>query len=56
MTQAQINAIKTLCDEAKLEDEVKSDWVQKWLNEEKTATEIVSFLKENYNIKFINQL
>lgn len=56
MTQAQINAIKSLCDEAKLEDDVKSDWVSKWLNEVKTATEIVSYLKENYNIQFINQL
>lgn len=55
-TNAQISAIKGLCDEAKLDDDVKVDWVKKWLNEEKTATEIVSFLKENYDIKYLRSL
>jgi len=55
-SNAQISAIKGLCDEANLEDEVKTDWVMKWMNDEKTATEIVSFLKENYNIKFLKVL
>jgi len=56
LQKCQISAIKGLCDEAKLTDEVKNSIVMEYLNEEATAEAIVNGLKSKYNITFINQL
>jgi len=56
LEKTQVYAIKLLCDEAKLTDEVKNSIVMEYLNEEATAEAIVNGLKSKYNITFINQL
>lgn len=56
MSKAQISAIKSICDEAKLPDEEKNQYVMDYMNGDATAEAIVNGLKERYGIKFLNQL
>ena len=56
LEEAQIFAIKSLCDEARITDEEKDAHVLSYLNEEASAEAIVNGLKERYGIKFLNQL
>ena len=56
LEKAQISAIKALCDEAKLTDETKQEYVLNYMNEDATAEAIVNGIKERYGIKFLNQL
>lgn len=56
LEKAQAQAIKLLCDEAKLTDEEKKEYVISYMSEEASAEAIVNGLKERYGIKFLNQL
>lgn len=56
LEKAQIQAIKGFCDEAKLDDDVKNDFVGKYMSEQMTAEAIISHIKENYGVKFIQSL
>lgn len=56
LEKAQLEAIKAFCDTAKLDDDKKNDFIKKYLSEQMTAEAIISQIKENYGVKFIQSL
>lgn len=56
LEKAQVQAIKSICDEANLDDRERDEYVLNYINEDATAEAIVNGLKSKYNITFINQL
>lgn len=56
LQKSQIQAIKSICEQAGLDDRERDEYVMNYLNEEASAEAIVNGLKERYGIKFVNQL
>lgn len=56
LENVQIQAIKSFCDTAKLDDDSKIAYIRDYMGEVKSAEEIISHLRKEYGIKYINSL
>jgi len=56
LQKCQIQAIKSICEQAGLDDRERDEYVVNYINEEASAEAIVNGLKDKYGIKYLNSL